>query len=311
MGPDLAEVEIHGIAPLGPEQAALLDSHSILNVCNVIAGELVMLGLTLGNNPDLFPSSIRLCHALAEGLRDFSKATNSPELSDSCADRVEEELGLVTKQHPARMIEPSVIESLRNLREVVGILRQQADELRSRKRSPERWESFPTAALRNSFTVFLSAMERCSHGRYKIARTPFVKGPRDYYVELDFNSRPEDRFWLPPAFLDVMGDLTANARKYTPPGGWIVASLYQDPAELRFSVQDSGRGIPSSEIERVVDFGHRASNVTDIRSLGGGFGLTKAFAVTRKAGGRFWIASQEGVGTRVRITIPRLDFAKN
>jgi signal transduction histidine kinase len=38
--------------------------------------------------------------------------------------------------------------------------------------------------------------------------------------------------------------------------------------------------------------------------MGGGFGLTKAFMVTKRFGGRFWIASELGRGTRIRIVIP-------
>jgi signal transduction histidine kinase len=39
--------------------------------------------------------------------------------------------------------------------------------------------------------------------------------------------------------------------------------------------------------------------------MGGGFGLTKAFFVTKQFGGRFWIASRLGYGTQVRLWIPR------
>ena len=55
----------------------------------------------------------------------------------------------------------------------------------------------------------------------------------------------------------------------------------------------------------MVQFGQRASNVGEVRTMGGGFGLTKAFLVTKQFGGRFWLASQLEVGTRVRIQIPR------
>lgn len=39
--------------------------------------------------------------------------------------------------------------------------------------------------------------------------------------------------------------------------------------------------------------------------MGGGFGLTKAFYITKQFGGRFFIASECGVGTRIRILLPR------
>jgi len=101
-----------------------------------------------------------------------------------------------------------------------------------------------------------------------------------------------------------MRDLIANARKYTPPGGEITAALYQDAHGTKFLVKDTGRGIPPAEIEQVVHFGKRASNVSTVRTLGGGFGLTKAFLVTKQFGGRFWIGSELGKGTNISIWLP-------
>ena len=84
-----------------------------------------------------------------------------------------------------------------------------------------------------------------------------------------------DSLLMPAVFQDVMRDLIANARKYTAPGGHITAALYEDAEALRFVVEDSGRGIPEGELERVVRFGQRASNVGEVRTMGGGFGLTR------------------------------------
>jgi signal transduction histidine kinase len=69
-------------------------------------------------------------------------------------------------------------------------------------------------------------------------------------------------------------------------------------------VEDTGRGIPAAELASVVQFGYRGSNVADVRSHGAGCGLTKAFLVARQFGGRFWIASELGRGTRIRFRIP-------
>jgi signal transduction histidine kinase len=110
---------------------------------------------------------------------------------------------------------------------------------------------------------------------------------------------------MPPVFKDVMRDLVANARKYTTPGGHITFAVHESETELRFVVEDTGRGIPAAEIPTVVQFGRRASNVGDVRTMGGGFGLTKAVLVTKQFGGQFWIASEAGLGTRIRIVLPR------
>jgi signal transduction histidine kinase len=110
---------------------------------------------------------------------------------------------------------------------------------------------------------------------------------------------------MPPVLQDVMRDLIANARKYTEPGGEITAGLVDNGKELRFVVADTGRGIPSDEVRQVVEFGKRGSNVDDKETMGGGFGLTKAYLVTRQFGGRIWITSRPGAGTRIAISIPR------
>ena len=71
-------------------------------------------------------------------------------------------------------------------------------------------------------------------------------------------------------------------------------------------VEDSGVGIPEKELSQVVEFGHRARNILSRPTRGGGFGLTKAYYVTRKFGGRMWIESSTTTptGTRVEIRIP-------
>jgi signal transduction histidine kinase len=170
---------------------------------------------------------------------------------------------------------------------------------------PERWGAFEIDRLRAEFGAVFSAIEKHSRGRYRILYNAARQEAADYYVDLKLEAESGTAIWMPPIFQDVMRDLVANARKYTSPGGHITAALYQDRAALRFVVADTGRGIPEAELAQVVQFGRRASNVGDVRTLGGGFGLTKAFLVTKRFGGRFWLASELGKGTRIRISIPR------
>jgi len=111
---------------------------------------------------------------------------------------------------------------------------------------------------------------------------------------------------MPAVFQDVMRDLLANARKYTQPGGTITAGLHDSGTHLRFVVADTGRGIPPGEIQSVVEFGRRGSNTQDRPTRGAGIGLTKAYYVTRKFGGRMFVQSTgvPGEGTRIEIRLP-------
>jgi signal transduction histidine kinase len=158
--------------------------------------------------------------------------------------------------------------------------------------------------LHADFRTFFAAVEKNGKGRYRIVYNAARKGPQDYYIDIRFEASDGGPLLMPPVFQDSMRDLVANARKYTAPGGSITAALYEDDRALRFVVSDTGRGIPEAELETVVQFGKRASNVGNVRTMGGGFGLTKAFMVTKRFGGRFWIASELGRGTRIRIVIP-------
>jgi signal transduction histidine kinase len=116
---------------------------------------------------------------------------------------------------------------------------------------------------------------------------------------------------MPAVVIDVVRDLLANARKYTAPGGRINAGVWGDDKQLCIIVEDSGRGIPEDEIESVIDYGYRAANVQDRRTMGGGFGLTKAYFVCKQLGGRFWIRSELNRGTRFRMSIPKQPGAQS
>nr|WP_240544875.1 ATP-binding protein [Ectothiorhodospira shaposhnikovii] len=110
---------------------------------------------------------------------------------------------------------------------------------------------------------------------------------------------------MPAVFNDVIRDLVANARKYTPPGGRILSGLDDDGQRIRFVVEDTGVGIPPGQVEDVVKLGFRADNVQNRRTYGGGFGLTKAYWVTQRLQGRMWIDSRLDQGTRIEIQFPR------
>jgi signal transduction histidine kinase len=201
--------------------------------------------------------------------------------------------------------DPDVRDSVNNLESVFAILDTRARELLDRVYAPGKWTDHGVEQLTANFTNVLAAIEKNSKGRYRIVKNIAAQEEQDYMVTFGIESVDGTLIHMPPVLQDVMRDLIANARKYTEPGGEITAGLVDNGKELRFVVEDSGRGIPPDEVERVVEFGKRASNVHDTATMGGGFGLTKAYLVTRQFGGRMWIASRPNVGTRITLVIPR------
>jgi signal transduction histidine kinase len=305
MGIDLIEVEVADLPPLPPEEASLLDMHSMLNILNVLQGELAVIGLILAQDAELLKDGLSVCRKLTEALRDRSQALQDAAALPSTCARVMAEIERALQEHAGRRESPEIAESLANLESVFAILEVRAHEILARAQHPERWETMRIENLRHNFLEAFAAIEQNSKGRYRIIYNLARQEPTDYYVRLDFDSVDGKTVHMPPVFQDVMRDLIANARKYTAPGGIIAAGLFEGLRELRFVVHDTGCGIPEPELRRVVEFGRRGSNVSNVRTMGGGFGLTKAYYVTKQFGGRMWIASRVDIGTRISITLPR------
>jgi signal transduction histidine kinase len=299
------EIEITEIPSLQPGEISLVEMHSLLNVLNVLRGELSLIGLHLADDPDLLRQGLGLCDRIKDSFTDPARALQFAGHVPQDKQAIRDEIAAALARHPAKAGDAEMQESVENIRSVFRILEVRAQESLARAGEPGRWLDYTIDELRTDFMEVFAAIEKNSKGRYRIIYNLARQQPADYYVDFVVESANGRSVAMPLFFKDVMRDLIANARKYTAPGGTINVGVYETDAELRFVVQDTGRGIPPGEIQTVVHYGRRGSNVQQVRTMGGGYGLTKAFVVTKRFGGRFWLKSELGVGTRVTITIPR------
>jgi len=113
---------------------------------------------------------------------------------------------------------------------------------------------------------------------------------------------------LPPIFADpdritqVMINLVHNAIKFTPPGGKITTSAYQDGEKIVFFVRDTGVGIPEGDLVRVFERFYKADRA---RTGGGtGLGLSIARHMIESHGGDIWAESEVDIGTTIYFTLP-------
>lgn len=299
------ELEITDIPSLQPGQISLVEMHSLLNVLNVLQGELSLIGLHLADNTELLPQGLAICDRIKASFSDPAAALEFAARVKEEENTIMAEIAAQLARHPAKAADPETTESLANIRSVFRILEVRAQETLANARDPGRWVDYRLSELREDFQAVFAAIERNSKGRYHIIYNLARQQSSDYYIDFELDSANGRTIAMPLLFKDVMRDLIANARKYTVPGGSINVGIYETDDELRFVVQDTGRGIPPGELAQVVHFGRRGSNVGEVRTMGGGYGLTKAFLVTKRFGGRLWIKSELGVGTRVSILIPR------
>jgi signal transduction histidine kinase len=112
---------------------------------------------------------------------------------------------------------------------------------------------------------------------------------------------------LPPILVDgdrilqVFSNLVGNALKFTPPGGTITVQADAADGAVRFSVADTGPGIPQEQLPYLFDRYWQGSK-TDHR--GAGLGLAIAKGIVDAHGGEIWVESELGRGTTFFFTVP-------
>jgi signal transduction histidine kinase len=130
-------------------------------------------------------------------------------------------------------------------------------------------------------------------------------------VSMDFvlgNPAPEmrcDRQLIERVVMNLLG----NALKFTPSGGRITLTIADAGAnEEEFSVQDTGSGIPKNSLALVFEKFKQLDEGLAARS-GYGLGLTICKRVVELHGGRIWVESEEGKGSRFVFRIPKAQVA--
>jgi signal transduction histidine kinase len=114
---------------------------------------------------------------------------------------------------------------------------------------------------------------------------------------------------MPPVCIDavqmerVVANLLGNAIKFTPAGGRVRLVAGQQREALVVAVSDDGPGIPPEELPRLAERHFRGSRSRGVE--GSGLGLFIVRAVVEAHRGTLRIASSNGHGTTVTVTLPR------
>jgi signal transduction histidine kinase len=297
------EIDLQQFEGLGAQEEHRLEMHSVLNILSVVAGELSLIQHFL-DGPWELSASRNLCQEVIDSLGDSAKSLQHLRRVSEYAQRILVDIDQATR-NAGSAASPDIKSSLANVENVLKVLGVRAREIVARIEEPLAWRDISIDVLRANLIGFLEAVVQNSKGEYGVVFNIASQRETDYYVALDFEHvLGGPIFHMPPVLHDVLRDLVANARKYSKPGSHIIAGIFQDNYALTLRVVDDGIGIPESEVERVIGFGERGSNVQDHPTRGGGFGLTKAAWVAHRFGGEMDIDSAPGKGTTITISLP-------
>jgi two-component system, OmpR family, phosphate regulon sensor histidine kinase PhoR len=102
---------------------------------------------------------------------------------------------------------------------------------------------------------------------------------------------------------DVVQNLLDNAIQYTPEGGRVRISATAGPREAVVTVDDTGIGIPLADQERIFERFYRVDAARSREAGGTGLGLSIAKHIVEAHGGRLWVESEVGHGSKFSFSV--------
>lgn len=134
---------------------------------------------------------------------------------------------------------------------------------------------------------------------------PFFGQAKEKGIDLFVDVPPElPAAWADPAKITwVISNLIGNALRYTPTGGRITVTAEQKGNRLHVSVTDTGVGIPESEFENIFRKFVQLPGPEGTSPGGAGLGLSIAREIVQAHGGRIWVESRVGAGSKFTFTL--------
>ncbi|MGI6139695.1 MAG: ATP-binding protein [Candidatus Hydrogenedentales bacterium] len=105
----------------------------------------------------------------------------------------------------------------------------------------------------------------------------------------------------------VFNNLISNAVKFNSDGGSVTIDLEVRKKDIRFSVIDTGIGIPKEAQDKIFNRFYQYDSSSTRKYGGTGIGLAIAQDFVGLHGGRITVSSEEGKGTTFRFTLPRYE----
>lgn len=109
----------------------------------------------------------------------------------------------------------------------------------------------------------------------------------------------------PARMTQVLTNILDNALRHTPVGGRIILAARPAGDSIELSVQDSGPGLPTGDLDRIFERFYRADSSRQRNDGGSGLGLAIAKSIVRAHGGQLTAESETGAGLKITVRLPK------
>jgi len=123
-------------------------------------------------------------------------------------------------------------------------------------------------------------------------------------IEVDIQDNLPGCMVDPHRIGQVIRNLVNNAIAHTHADGLIKISAKRVDNRIEICVEDNGEGIPADDIPNIFERFYRVDKSRSRATGGSGLGLTIARRLVEAHGGRIWVESEVGKGSRFCFTIP-------
>ena len=115
---------------------------------------------------------------------------------------------------------------------------------------------------------------------------------------------PDEVQWDSDRINEVMGNLLANAFKFTGSGGTVELTATPADDSVKIEVHDSGAGVPPDQLPHIFEKFYQANNQDAASTMGTGLGLAIAKEIVEAHRGQITCDSVLGEGTTFTLLLP-------
>ncbi len=269
--------------------------------------EVQMANMALRNIlDDLQDANIRLQRQSVELMRAKERAEESDRLKSAFLSTVTHELRsplAAIKGFASTLLQPGVHWSPEKERHFLEIIEESADHLNMLINQVLDMASIEAGTLKvyprpSSVDEIITGVER---------RLQALCRNHDLHVNVPKRTLPVVAD--PERIGNVLVNLVENATKYSPKGTKVTLSVDEEGGDIVFSVSDEGPGIPEEYQEKIFERFFRIPGPVTGPRQGTGLGLSIAKRIVEEHGGRIWVESEDGGGSRFYFTLPAYEFS--